>query len=139
MDKHVLVCKAWQLHCPLAKQLLAGSAAQLCLLHWGKGGGEALSLPRWNDAEYCRQSSPSFIAGSLWATTSCSGLSVHLSLVQLDRYKLILLNILFPVNLMWQKGVFFLCASSFLAVIILSQMRDFLLVQGYYGSSFRGE
>lgn len=52
-------------------------------------------------------------------------LSVHLSLVQLDLYKLILLNLLFPVNLMWQKGVFFLCANSFLAVIILSQNERF--------------
>lgn len=38
-----------------------------------------------------------------------------------------------------KKGVFLLCASSFLAVIIWSQMRDFLFVQGYYGSSFRGK
>lgn len=40
---------------------------------------------------------------------------------------------------MAKKGVFFFCANSFLAVIILSQTRDFLLVRGCYGSFFRGE
>lgn len=102
---------------PASNGGLRGSASQRWLLRRGRGGGDALSFLCWSDAEDCRQSSPSFTTGSLWAATSCSGLSAHLPLVQLDLYKLIFLNILFPVNLMWQKKV---CFSSVPILLWLS-------------------
>lgn len=79
----------------------SGSASQL---GWGRGGRDALLLPCWNAAGHCGQSSPSVIAGSPGATQLQWPLSVS-ALCRL--ISVILLNISFPVNLMWQKRVYF--------------------------------
>lgn len=133
MYQYILLCKSQEFPGPLAELLpCLGSGPQLCPVLRGRGHchvGMMLDPAGKFPISHHRVTEPPPAAVA----------SLHLCLVQLDLCQLILVNIISCPFRVTKMGWFSFGPVPLGAVIILSQMREFLLAQGYCGSSSRGE